>query len=203
MSNTNAPFGFRRFGISFGTVESTGALLTQRIAYNYSSTISYNDPVKEDGSGNIIRSANGDNRPPIGIFRGCSYLSVSQGRRVWSQYWPGSDVASTEYATAFVDPINGAPPKLFLVQSYTTACTRAYIGLNADLVYTAGTPVNGVSFSACSLDVANAAVTAALPFRIRGLYSEYVPSGTAGTDDASLYNIVVVSSNTANDLGIA
>jgi hypothetical protein len=112
-------------------------------------------------------------------------------------------VASGDYAEAIVIPISGAPSQLFAVQSYSTACTRAYIGLNVDLIYTAGSVVGGHGKSACSVDIANAATTATLPFRIRGLYSEIAEPGVNGTDDTSTYNIVIVSANIGTDLGIA
>lgn len=203
MSNTNTPFGFKQLGTALGASPYTGALVTQRIAYNYSSTICAGDPVKEDGSGNIVRSANGDGRPPVGIFVGCKYTSVTLGRRVWADSWPAGDVASTDYGEALVVPISGAPSQLFMVQSYSTACTRAYIGLNVDLVYTAGTIVGGHGKSNCTVDIANAATTYTLPFRIRGLYSEIAETGVNGTDDTASYNIVIVSANVGYDLGVA
>ena len=46
------------------------------------------------------------------------------------------------------------------------------------------------------------AVTATLPFRIEGLWSDYAPAGTPGTDNTSNYNLVVVSANTQQQTGI-
>ena len=203
MSNTNTPFGFRHLGTSLGASSYTGALVNARIAYNYSSAIYPGDPVIEDGAGNIIRASNGLARPILGIFVGCDYLSTTLGRKVWADTWPGSDVASTEWGNARIIPISGAPSQLFAVQSYSTACTRAYIGLNVDIIYTAGSVVGGHGKSACSVDIANAATTNTFPFRLRGLYSEIAEPGVNGTDDTASYNIVLVSSNIANDLGYA
>ena len=37
-----------------------------------------------------------------GVFAGCKYLSVAQKRTVWSNYWPGSDVASTNTVEVYL-----------------------------------------------------------------------------------------------------
>ena len=72
------------------------------IAYN-ASAIYYGDPVELSCAGTVVRS-DGTSDPAgiAGVFVGCKYLSVSQKRTVWSNYWPGSDVASSQTVEGFI-----------------------------------------------------------------------------------------------------
>jgi hypothetical protein len=195
MANTNAPYGFRQYS-------GTGSAPTYEqvpvvIAYN-ASAIYFGDPVEPDGTGTVVRGDGTTGAAGIaGIFVGCQYLSVSQKRTVWSNYWPGSDVASTQTVTGYI--IND-PNARFLVQTGSTAATQSTINLNVPYVTGSGNTANGIS--AATVDVANAAVTATLPFRVVGLVTE--PPGSAGTE-AGAYNYVVVAFNnvtTKNQTGI-
>jgi hypothetical protein len=201
MANTNAPFGFRPFGGSAaGAFTPSNSHIWRKAVYN--ATAMYRgDVVKADGSGYVVVGTNGAGIVPQGIFWGCEYLSVSQGRRIWSTYWPGSDVASGQTVDVELIPISGSLAPLFIVQMNSTNATFAEIDLNCDFVATAGSVVGGYGKSAMTLTLAGAGSTQTLPFRIRGLYSQYVAANTPGTDDTSNYNIVVVSANTNYELG--
>jgi hypothetical protein len=195
MANTNAPFGFRQYS---GTGSApTYEQVPVTIAYN-ATNIFFGDPVEPDANGYVIQGDGTTAAAGIaGIFVGCQYLSVSQKRTVWSNYWPGSDVASTQTVTGYI--IND-PNAKFLVQTGSTGATQSTINLNVPYVTGSGNTANGIS--AATVDVANADVTATLPFRVVGLVTQ--PPGSAGTE-AGAYNYVVVAFNnvtTKNQTGI-
>jgi len=195
MANTNAPFGFRQYS---GTGSApTYEQVAVQIAYN-ATNIFFGDPVEPDANGQVIQGDGTTAAAGIaGIFVGCQYLSVSQKRTVWSNYWPGSDVASTQTVIGYI--IND-PNARFLVQTGSTGATQSTVNLNVPYVTGSGNTANGIS--AATVDVANAAVTATLPFRVVGLVTE--PPGSAGTE-AGAYNYVVVAFNnvtTKNQTGI-
>jgi len=183
MANTNAPFGFRQYS---GTGSApTYEQVAVRVAYN-ASAIYYGDPVLPDANGFVVVGAPGTTQI-AGIFQGCKYLSVSQKRTVWSNYWPGSDVASTQVVEGYI--IND-PNAKFIVQTGATGATNADINANVNFVIGTGNAATGIS--GASVDITTAAVTATLPFRVVSL--DIDPPGTPGTD-AGAYNYVIVSFN--------
>jgi hypothetical protein len=195
MANTNAPFGFRQYS---GTGSApTYEQVAVTIAYN-ASNIFYGDPVEPDANGLVIQGDGTTAAAGIaGVFVGCQYLSVSQKRTVWSNWWPGSDVASTNTVTGYI--IND-PNAKFLVQTGATGATQSTINLNASYVIGSGNTANGIS--AAYLDVTTGAATATLAFRVIGLVTE--PPGSNGTE-AGAYNYVIVAFNnvtTKNQTGI-
>jgi hypothetical protein len=195
MANTNAPFGFRQY--SGNGSAPTYEQVPVQIAYN-ATNIFFGDPVEPDANGQVVQGDGTTAAAGIaGIFVGCQYLSVSQKRTIWSNYWPGSDVASTNTVIGYI--IND-PNARFLVQTGSTGATQSTVNLNVPYVTGSGNTANGIS--AATVDVANAAVTATLPFRVVSLVTE--PPGSAGTE-AGAYNYVVVAFNnvtTKNQTGI-
>ena len=195
MANTNAPFGFRQYS---GTGSApTYEQVAVTIAYN-ASNIFYGDPVEPDANGIVIQGDGTTAAAGIaGVFVGCQYLSVSQKRTVWSNWWPGSDVASSNTVIGYI--IND-PNAKFLVQTGATGATQSTINLNASYVIGSGNTANGIS--AAYLDVTTGAATATLAFRVVGLVTE--PPGSNGTE-AGAYNYVIVAFNnvtTKNQTGI-
>jgi hypothetical protein len=185
MANTNAPFGFRQY--SGNGSAPTYEQVAVQIAYN-ATNIFFGDPVEPDANGYVIQGDGTTAAAGIaGIFIGCTYLSVSQKRVIWSNYWPGSDVASTSVVTGYI--VND-PNARFLVQTGSTGATQSTINLNVPYVTGSGNTANGIS--AATVDVANADVTATLPFRVVGLVTQ--PPGSAGTE-AGAYNYVIVGFN--------
>jgi hypothetical protein len=196
MANTNAPFGFRQYS---GTGSApTYEQVAVTIAYN-ATNIFFGDPVEPDANGYVIQGDGTTAAAGIaGIFVGCQYLSVSQKRTVWSNYWPGSDVASTQTVTGYI--IND-PNAKFLVQTGSTAATQSTVNLLIGYDIGSGNTANGLS--GAFVDVTTAAAgTTTLPFRVVGLVTQ--PPGSAGTE-AGAYNYVVVAFNnvtTKNQTGI-
>jgi len=195
MANTNAPFGFSQY--SGNGSAPTYEQVAVQIAYN-ASAIYYGDPVEPDANGQVIRSDGTIAAAGIaGVFVGCQYLSVSQKRTVWSNYWPGSDVASSQTVIGYI--IND-PNAKFVVQTGSTGATQSTVNLNIGFDIGSGNTANGLS--GAFADVTTAAVTTTLPFRVVGLVVD--PPGSAGTE-AGAYNRIIVAFNnvtTQNATGI-
>ena len=190
MANTNAPFGFRQYN---GTGSApTYEQVPVTIAYN-ASAIFYGDPVVPVNDGTV---AKGDpsGSPTVqiaGIFQGCQYLSVSQKRTVWSNYWPGSDVASTNTVLGYI--VND-PNSKFLAQvggSSSTGAVASDVNANVQFAYGTGNTASGISGAYVDISV-TPTTTSTLPFRIVGLVLD--PPGSAGTASGA-YNWVIVAFN--------
>ena len=183
MANTNAPFGFRQYS---GTGSApTYEQVPVRIAYN-ATNIFFGDPVTPTNAGLVVQGTPADAQT-AGVFVGCQYLSVSQKRTVWSNYWPGSDVAATNYVTGYI--VND-PNAKFLAQVGATGLVVADVNSNIDYAIGTGNTMSGIS--AAFLDQGSLATTSTLPFRVVGLVTE--PPGAPGTA-AGAYNYAIVSFN--------
>lgn len=183
MANTNAPFGFRQYS---GTGSApTYEQVAVQIAYN-ASAIYFGDPVEPDANGQVVvGDGTTGNAGIAGIFVGCKYLSVSQKRVVWSNYWPGSDVASNQTVEGYI--VND-PNAKFVVQSDSSGIAQADVNLNVGYAIGTGNANTGIS----GAYITGPANTATLPFRIVGLVTQ--PPGSAGTE-AGAYNWAIVAFN--------
>jgi hypothetical protein len=181
MANTNAPFGFREYrGMGSGPTYEQSVRL---IKSDNTTAVYFGDPVSNLGTGYITRATAGTAQIS-GIFAGCKYLSTSQKRTVWSNYWPGSD-ASADVEAYIID----APNAQFIVQAGGTAIGLADMGLNIQFNLGTGNADTGIS----GAYVESPAVTATLPFRIIGFVES--PPGANGTDITSAYNQIIVGFN--------
>jgi len=190
MANTNTPFGFRQ-------VKGTGSvptyeLSTRKIASNNSTAIFFGDAVIPLTTG-YIGQATASTVRMEGIFYGCKYLSTSQKRVVWSNYWPGAD--ATGDVTAY---ICDDPNAQFIVQSSDASGTSpiafANVGEYINIAVGTGNTANGISGMTVDQDTLGTTVT--LPFRIVGLVED--PPGVNGTDITTEYNQVIVAFNNAS-----
>lgn len=190
MANTNTPFGFRQ-AKGTGSVP-TYELSTRKIASNNSTAIFFGDAVIPLTTG-YIGQATASTVLMEGIFYGCKYLSTSQKRVVWSNYWPGAD--ATGDVTAY---ICDDPNAQFIVQSSDTTGTAAIgfanIGEYINIAVGTGNTANGLSGMTVDQDTLGTTVT--LPFRIVGLVED--PPGVNGTDITTEYNQVIVAFNNAS-----
>jgi hypothetical protein len=192
LSNINAPFGFRQFvGTGASPTYEQVAFSNGGIDYN-GAAIYYGDPVQRAGAGDgtLIPSTTGTAVATAGVFQGCKYLSTAQKRTVWSNYWPGSDVAVGNQSTIEAYVIND-PAAQFLVQSDATGATQAQMGSNVNHNMGSGTVANGLS-GAFITPGTTAAVTATLPWRMVRLILD--PPNVQGSQ-AGAYNQVVVAFN--------
>jgi hypothetical protein len=194
VSNISSPFGFRQF-------QGTGSSPTMEqttfgnggIDFN-AAAIFYGDPVQRAGAGDgtIIPSTTATAVATCGVFQGCKYLSTSQKRTVWSNYWPGTDVASTAQSTIEAYVIND-PLAQFVVQSDATGATQAQMGANVNHNMGTGTTANGLS-GAFITPGTTAAVTATLPWRMVKLVLD--PPGSNGTQTGAFNYVIVACNNT-------
>lgn len=187
MANTLSPFGFSPNGTLGGSTPNF-RLSRRYIASSNATAIYTGDvvmPVTSTATGYIVQYSSGT-VPPAGVFMGCKYLSVSQGRQVWSPYWPGSD-ANGDVTAYVIDN----PDALFVVQSGTaSAVTLANINSNATVnTSTAGTTINGRS----GMALGTIGTTSTYPFIVVDLIT--TPTGQNGTDITTAYNWVVVGWN--------
>lgn len=194
MANTNAPFGFRQWSGNgpAPTYEQVAVL----IDYN-ATAIFYGDPVTAQADGTVAVSASTGSTPTAlgiaGIFVGCKYLSVSQKRTVWSNYWPGSDVASGNYVEGYI--VND-PNARFIAQSDSTGLAYP-ADQNATIGFVAGSgnTSNGLStayLDSTTLNTATYNVNA--PFKVVGIYN--AAAGFPGSyQNGQAYDWAIVSLN--------
>jgi len=195
MANTNAPFGFRQSSGTGSAPTYEQVTLIGGIDYN-TANIFYGDPVFRLSDGTIagVTTGPGPGTTTIaGIFQGCKYLSTSQKRTVWSNYWPGSDVSSANQGVTEAYIVND-PNAQFLAQvsgSSSTGLTAAQIGLNVQFAYGTGNTSTGISGAYIDITV-TPATTSTLPFRVVSLPAN--PPGANGTSSGA-YNYAVVAFN--------
>lgn len=173
MANVNKPFGLR----PSGNLSATGAQKQYgyQIADNQAGAIYQGDLVVVY-DGYIIKYDASTHAAPTGVFNGCQYDDPTRANKpTWKNYYPGSvNITQGIIACEVLDD----PAQLFLVQA-DGAVTQANIGKNADpTASTTGSTVSGVSNG--SLSSASIAKTAALTFKIVGLYDS--PDNELGTN---------------------
>lgn len=187
MANTFAPFGFSQYS-------GTGSAPTYEqnvgfCAYN-TAAMYYGDPVFQNANGSIYPTTPGTGIL-AGVFVGCKYLSVSQKRTVWSNFWGAADVASTNTVEVYV--VND-PNAKFLAQvggSSSTGLATTDIGANVQFAYGTPNTMSGVSGAYIDITV-TPTTTATLPFKVVGLVTS--PPGSNGTESGA-YNYAVVAFN--------
>lgn len=193
MANTNAPFGFRYFGRLEGGSPTEG-LSYRQIASTYASDVFMGDPVLSLSTGYIALPSVSTTQV-TGILSNLEYYNTAIGRNfIGAPYWPSASTGSNGTAGICDDP-----NAMFLVQSNGSPIGFADIGNNIGWASGSGSTVTGIS--AYSADQSSIGTSSALPFRIVGLYSQYAPPGTPGTDDTADYNIAVVTFNATDRHG--
>lgn len=196
MANTNSPYGFRQ--IAGAGSSPTFEQVAYNMAYNASACY-FGDPVTLQADGTVAVSASTGATPAAlgigGIFMGCKYLSVSQKRTVWSNYWPGSDVASGNFVTAY---ICNDPNARFIVQSDSTGL--AAVDVNATIGFAIGTGSSTTGISGAYLDSTTINTSSYVdknPFKVFGIYDN--PPGAPGTlTSGQAYDWVIVGFNNEN-----
>ena len=182
MANTNAPYGFRQY-------QGTGSAPTYEqvavlIAAADTTKVYFGDPVVPLNTG-YVAQASSNSVQIAGIFVGCKYLSVSQKRTVWSNYWPGAD--NNGDVTAYI--VND-PNAKFVAQTDATGAVQGDVNANVGFAIGTGNQSNGISGAYVDMSTVN--TTATLPFRIVSLVTQ--PPGAPGTE-AGAYNTVIVAFN--------
>lgn len=194
MANVQAPFGALQAGTTSGPVNfASFANPPFRIAANYNTAIGYGDLVTlvagAGPTGYLNRWTAGAGSATVqvaGVFYGCQYLSTSQKRIVWSNYWPGSDATGDVEAFVCSDP-----NAQFIIQASSGPVTQAAVGRTADVVM--GTVNTATGWSRMALAAPSNTNPGTLPFKVLNIVVS--PPGAPGTDAASAYNTVVVGFN--------
>jgi len=187
MANTFAPFGFSQYSGngSAPTYEQNVGFCAYNTAAMY-----FGDPVFQNSDGSIYPTTPGTGIL-AGVFVGCKYLSVSQKRTVWSNFWGAADVASTNTVEVYV--VND-PNARFLAQvggSSSTGLAATDVGANVQFAYGTPNTMSGVSGAYIDITV-TPTTTATLPFKVVGLVTS--PPGANGTASGA-YNYAVVAFN--------
>lgn len=185
MANVFAPFGFSPEGTVGGSTPNFK--LSKRLIASGNQTAIYKGdavmPVTGTSTGYITQYSSGT-VAVCGVFMGCKYLSTSQGKQVWSPYWPGSDATGDVTAYVIDDP-----QAQFLVQATTGPITLANVNQNITVTAGTGSTLTGLS----GMSVTGPTTTSTYPFTIVGLLQD--PPGENGTDIATAYNYVIVTFN--------
>ena len=193
MPNTFAPFGFRPVSTSNGPIN--WRMSVRRVAAGNSTAIYRGDavvPVTGTANG-YIQQATAGAVALAGVFWGCQYLSTSQKRTVWSQYWPGSDATGDVIAYVVDDPnarfLVQTSGSSFQITGSVSTFTSSPVGQLAQLNVGAGSSVT--QQSGMYLDTVG--TTATFPFQIVDMVID--PPGSNGADPTSNYNYVIVGFN--------
>lgn len=183
MANTFAPFGFMQ---DSGTGSTPTYEQTPRVAQYNAAAIYRGDPVTSQTDGTVAISSPGTTQI-AGIFAGAKYLSTSQQRIIWNQYWPGSDVASGQYPEIYLVT---DPNAQFIAQSDSTGLTLADVGANVQ--FGIGTPNAYTKQSGAYIDSVGPD-TATLPFRVLQLV--LTPALAFPNPESGAYALAIVGFN--------
>ena len=90
MANANVGFGLKPINTAGSTPATSGT--NAYFIDSAASAIFQGSPVIATNGGEIAvsSSASGDTLKFVGVFAGCEYVSSSTGKKVFSNYWPGS-----------------------------------------------------------------------------------------------------------------
>ena len=193
MANNFAPYGFRPVNTSNGPVN--WRITTRRVSSADATPIYKGDVVMPDvgpANGYITRGTPSATTV-AGIFWGCQYLSASQKRTIWSQYWPGADAVGDVLAYTIDDPnarfVVQTSGAAFNISGTPTNFGSSPVGQYCQ--FNVGTPSPLTQQSGMFVDTVG--TTATFPFIITDMVLD--PPGSNGTDPTSLYNYVVVGFN--------
>jgi hypothetical protein len=142
MANKDAAFGLKPIG-KIGQNADNQGLTEYLIADNYASSIYQGDPVKAVAGGTVEVAAAG-NTNLVGVFWG-QFITKdpTTGKPTYRNYYTQTNVANGEEIRAFV---YDDPYERFEVQSNNASASAATDVFElADIEYTAGSTINGVS----------------------------------------------------------
>lgn len=185
MANTAAYNGFQQYS-------GTGSAPTyEQVAVTIASTsttaIYFGDPVEPDANGFIVRgttSSSSGNTQIAGIFVGCKYLSVSQKRTVWSNWWPGADNNGNVEAYIINDP-----NAKFVAQFGNVSVAQSYINSGVGFNIGSGNTASGIS----GAYLATLATDSSMPFKVVALVTD--PPGANGTESGAYQKAIVAFNN--------
>ena len=123
MANINVAFGFKPVGKHGSSPATQGT--SQYFIASDASAIFQGSPVKAELTGGTIQvaSASGNGDQFVGVFAGCEYVDATSGKLKFSNTWPGSGSANTNFdIKGFV---YDDPSQRFIIASDGTNTDRA------------------------------------------------------------------------------
>lgn len=194
MANANQPFGFRDYFAGSGGAGTWGQH-AYKIASGNATAIFRGDPVMPvvGPATGYIKQGNAGTTVIAGIFAGCKFLSTSQKKTIWLNYWPGSDASQDVEAYVTDDPnaqfvVQGNSTTFNITGSLATQTSGPQMQYAQ---YAIGTGNTSTQQSGAYLNALGTTVT--YPFIVRDLITD--PPGGPGTDPTTAYNWVVVGFN--------
>jgi hypothetical protein len=186
MANTQAYNGFSQYkgNGSAPTYEQ----VTATIQSTNTTAIYFGDPVEPNAAGYIIQGTG--SITIAGVFVGCKYLSTSQKRTVWSNWWPGSDNNGNVEAYIVNDP-----NAQFVASADSSTSLWVQSAINSNVGYAIGSGNTASGISGAYLDSTTLNTTSTLPFRVVGYVID--PPGANGTDTGA-YRKVIVAFNSVS-----
>ena len=157
MANANVAFGLKPVGMHGSSPATQGT--SQYFIASDASAIFQGSPVKAELTGGTIQigSATGNGDQLLGVFAGCEYVDATTGKLKFSNTWPGSGSANTNFdIKGFV---YDDPSQRFILASDGTntdrATAKADIFKTADIASGAsGNTTTGISSAV--LDISSA-----------------------------------------------
>ena len=174
MANANVAFGFKPVGKHGSSPATQGT--SQYFIASDASAIFQGSPVKAELTGGTIQiaSATGNGDQLVGVFAGCEYVDATTGKLKFSNTWPGSGSANTNFdIKGFV---YDDPAQRFIICSDGTNTDRATA--KADIFKTAamadgasGNTTTGISSAKLDISTANETDTSDA-LRILGIHED-------------------------------
>ncbi len=165
MANKDAAFGLRPVS-ELGSNIQNGGTTKYRIADNQAGAIYKGDVVfignaSQAGTGvtpaaGYIGPVAAGNICSVGVFNGCFYVDPTTKKPTWSNYYPGSVNITVGTIDAFV---YDDPNKLFEVQASGTLTYATVVNNNIDILYGAGSTVNGQSKTELAASITGSGAT--------------------------------------------
>ena len=157
MANINVAFGFKPVGKHGSSPATQGT--SQYFIASDASAIFQGSPVKAELTGGTIQiaSASGNGDQLVGIFAGCEFVDATTGKLRFSNTWPGSGSANTNFdIKGFV---YDDPSQRFIIASDGTntdrATAKADIFKTADIASgTSGNTTTGISSAVLDISTA-------------------------------------------------
>ena len=157
MANANVAFGFKPVGMHGSSPATQGT--SQYFIASDASAIFQGSPVKAELTGGTIQigSASGNGDQLVGVFAGCEYVDATTGKLKFSNTWPGSGSANTNFdIKGFV---YDDPAQRFIIASDGTntdrATAKADIFKTADIASGAsGNTTTGISSAVLDISTA-------------------------------------------------
>ena len=157
MANANVAFGFKPVGMHGSSPATQGT--SQYFIASDASAIFQGSPVKAELTGGTIQigSATNDGVQLVGVFAGCEYVDATTGKLKFSNTWPGSGSANTNFDIKGV--VYDNPAQRFIIASDGTntnrATAKADIFKTADIASGAsGNTTTGISSAVLDISTA-------------------------------------------------